>query len=120
MLGGLAAGAAAAMLGAPAALAQAAPRVVVIGGGFAGASFARALKREDAAIAVTLVEPNARYTACPLSNAVIAGLREIGAQQFGYDGLAKDGITPWWRRRRPASTIGAAPRVPRRRRDARL
>lgn len=91
VLGGIAA--AAAMLGAPAVLAQAAPRVVVIGGGFAGASLARALRREDAGISVTLVEPNARYTACPLSNAVIAGLREIGAQQFGYDGLTKDGIT---------------------------
>lgn len=90
VIGGIAA--AAAMLGAPAALAQGAPRVVVIGGGFAGASLARALRREDAGIAVTLVEPNARYTACPLSNAVIAGLREIGAQRFGYDGLTKDGI----------------------------
>jgi sulfide dehydrogenase [flavocytochrome c] flavoprotein subunit len=92
VLGGIAAGATAAMLGGPSALAQAAPRVVVIGGGFAGASFARALRQEDAGIAVTLVEPNARYTACPLSNAVIAGLREIGAQQFGYDGLKKDDI----------------------------
>ena len=49
-----------------------APRVVVIGGGFAGASCARALQR--AAWRVTLVEPSATYTACPFSNAVIAGL----------------------------------------------
>ncbi|HEY9212851.1 MAG TPA: NAD(P)/FAD-dependent oxidoreductase [Ancylobacter sp.] len=73
-------------------LARAAPKVVVIGGGFAGASFARAIKREDPQIAVALVEPNAHYTACPLSNAVIAGLRDMKAQHFGYAGIEADGI----------------------------
>ncbi len=34
---------------------------------------------------VTLVEPNRTFTACPFSNDVIAGLRSIEAQQFGYD-----------------------------------
>ncbi|MFD2143655.1 FCSD flavin-binding domain-containing protein [Ancylobacter oerskovii] len=87
---GFAAGAA--MLGAPTVLAQTGPRVVVVGGGFAGASFARALKREDPTIAVALVEPSEHYTACPMSNAVIAGLRDIGAQHFGYRGLEDDGI----------------------------
>ncbi|MDF2620007.1 MAG: Flavocytochrome c sulfide dehydrogenase flavin-binding protein [Xanthobacteraceae bacterium] len=90
LLRGLAAGAAA--LGAPTVLAQSGPRVVVVGGGFAGASFARALKREDRAISVALVEPSEHYTACPMSNAVIAGLRDIGAQHFGYGGLEDDGI----------------------------
>lgn len=71
--------------------AQAAPRVVVVGGGFGGASCARELKR--AGINVTLVEPNATYTACPFSNGVLAGLRPLSAQQFGYDALKKDGIT---------------------------
>ena len=42
---------------------------------------------------MTLVEPNRTFTACPFSNEVIAGLREIEAQQFGYDKLATDGIT---------------------------
>ena len=46
---------------------QAAPRVVIIGGGFAGASCARALRHANARIAVTLVEPNATFTACPFS-----------------------------------------------------
>src|ERR1022692_1246846 len=40
------------------AIAQSAPRVVVVGGGFAGASAARALRRIDPRIAVTLVEAN--------------------------------------------------------------
>jgi NADPH-dependent 2,4-dienoyl-CoA reductase/sulfur reductase-like enzyme len=71
--------------------AQAQPKVVVIGGGFAGASCARELKR--AGLNVTLVEPNATYTACPFSNGVIAGLRELTEQQSGYDAIRKDGIT---------------------------
>ncbi|MBR0667443.1 FAD-dependent oxidoreductase [Roseomonas hellenica] len=72
------------------ALAQAAPAVVVIGGGFGGASCARALRRNG--LAVTLVEPNATYTACPFSNAVIAGLRPLQRQRFGYDALRAQGI----------------------------
>jgi NADPH-dependent 2,4-dienoyl-CoA reductase/sulfur reductase-like enzyme len=73
-------------------IAQSAPRVVVIGGGFGGTACARALKRIDPKLMVTLVESGNTFTACPLSNEVIAGLREIGAQQFGYDRIAADGI----------------------------
>jgi NADPH-dependent 2,4-dienoyl-CoA reductase/sulfur reductase-like enzyme len=76
----------------PAAAQGAAPRVVVVGGGFAGASCARALRTADPRIAVTLVEANATFTACPLSNAVIGGLRELSAQQFTYERLAADGV----------------------------
>jgi NADPH-dependent 2,4-dienoyl-CoA reductase/sulfur reductase-like enzyme len=90
---GSAAVAAAAGLLAPAVIGQAAPRVVVVGGGFAGASCARALRKADARIGVTLVEPNATFTACPFSNAVIAGLRELSEQQFAYGTLAADGVT---------------------------
>jgi len=73
--------------------AQSAARVVVIGGGFGGAACARALRRIDAKLHVTLVEPNKIFTACPFSNEVIAGLREIEAQQFGYDRIAADGVS---------------------------
>jgi NADPH-dependent 2,4-dienoyl-CoA reductase/sulfur reductase-like enzyme len=72
--------------------AQSSARVTVIGGGFGGAACARALKRLDAKLRVTLVEPNKTFTACPFSNEVIAGLRDIGAQQFGYEKIAADGI----------------------------
>jgi len=68
-------------------------RAVVIGGGFAGAACARALKRSTPALNVTLVEANSIFTACPFSNEVIAGWRPIEAQQFGYDRIAADGIT---------------------------
>src|SRR5207244_9202105 len=84
--------AAAALAPAPAFAQDAAPRVVVVGGGFAGASCARALRQLDPRIAVTLVEANATFTACPFSNGVIAGLRELSAQQFTYERVAADGI----------------------------
>ncbi|MDB5581988.1 MAG: cytochrome, partial [Bradyrhizobium sp.] len=77
----------------PPAFAQAAARVVVIGGGFGGASCARALKQLDPKLQVTLVEPNKTFTACPFSNNVIAGLRSIEQQQFGYDKIAAGGVT---------------------------
>jgi NADPH-dependent 2,4-dienoyl-CoA reductase/sulfur reductase-like enzyme len=84
-------GAAAALMPLPA-LAQGAPRVVVIGGGFGGASAARFLKRADAKLDVTLVTDGATFTACPFSNHVIVGLREMAAQQFGYDKVAAEGV----------------------------
>jgi NADPH-dependent 2,4-dienoyl-CoA reductase/sulfur reductase-like enzyme len=87
-----AATAAAASLSAPA-IAEGAPgRVVVVGAGFAGASCARALKRIDPRIAVTLVEASHVFTACPFSNNVIAGLRELKAQQFDYKRLDATGV----------------------------
>ena len=87
--------AAAAMLARPSILrAQSTARVVVVGGGFGGAACARALKRaQQGNLQVILIEPNAVFTSCPFSNEVIAGLRDIEAQQFGYDGLAAEGVT---------------------------
>ncbi len=67
--------------------------MVVIGGGFGGASCARALLAIDSKLDVTLVEPNRTFTACPLSNEVIAGDRAIEAQQFGYEKVAASGVT---------------------------
>jgi sulfide dehydrogenase [flavocytochrome c] flavoprotein subunit len=75
---------------APRALAQVPARIVVVGGGFAGATAARELRK--AGLAVTLVEPNPVYTACPLSNAVIGGLRSIAEQQFDYATLGAEGV----------------------------
>jgi NADPH-dependent 2,4-dienoyl-CoA reductase/sulfur reductase-like enzyme len=87
------AGAAAAALIPLPAIAQGAPRVVVIGGGFAGASCARELKRLAPNAQVTLVETSATFTACPFSNSVIAGMRELKDQQFTYDRVAASGVT---------------------------
>jgi sulfide dehydrogenase [flavocytochrome c] flavoprotein chain len=83
---------AAALFPAPA-LAQERARVVVVGGGFAGATCARELQRAEPRFAVTLIEAEPTYTACPFSNSVIAGMRPIAAQRFAYDALRDEGIT---------------------------
>jgi sulfide dehydrogenase [flavocytochrome c] flavoprotein chain len=75
------------------AAAAATKRVVVVVGGFAGATAAKYLRLLDPSIAVTLVEPNETYTACPLSNEVISGHRSIESLQIGYGGLSTRGIT---------------------------
>ena len=84
------AGTAAAALAAPALAQGARGKVVVVGGGFAGATAARALRR--AGLEAVLVEPEAAYTSCPFSNLVIAGLRGMEGQRFGYDALRRDGV----------------------------
>jgi NADPH-dependent 2,4-dienoyl-CoA reductase/sulfur reductase-like enzyme len=71
--------------------AQAKAKVVVIGGGFAGATCARFLKRHG--LDVALVERNPAYISCPLSNAVLTGLRPMEGQTFGYDAVRREGIT---------------------------
>ena len=88
-----AAGASAAMLSLPAIAQGAGGRVVVVGGGFAGTTCARYVKRIDPRISVTLVEASPTFIACPFSNLIIAGLRELKAQEFGYDKLAADQVT---------------------------
>lgn len=87
--------------------AQASPKVVVIGGGFGGATCARELNRSEHS--VSLVEMNPVYTACPFSNSVLAGLRPIDAQEFRLDALEKEGIRIV--RQRAVSVDGQARRV---------
>jgi NADPH-dependent 2,4-dienoyl-CoA reductase/sulfur reductase-like enzyme len=82
-----------ALLPLPAIAQGATGRVVVIGGGFAGTTCARFVKRIDPRLNVTLVEASATFTACPFSNGVISGLRDLKAQQFGYDKIATDQVT---------------------------
>ena len=84
---------AAALLPMPAIAQGAGPKVVVIGGGFAGASAARFIKKGNPQIDVTLVEASPTFTACPFSNLVIGGLRDLRAQQFGYDKIRAAGVT---------------------------
>jgi sulfide dehydrogenase [flavocytochrome c] flavoprotein subunit len=92
VVGGVAASAASLAVACPS-FAQSAARIVVIGGGFGGASCARELKRIDPKLNVTLIEPNPTFTACPFSNEVIAGLRNIEAQQFTYERIVAEGVT---------------------------
>ena len=67
-------------------------RVAVVGGGFGGATLARRLKQLAPDIEVSLIEKNETYTACPLSNLVLSGQRNISQQQFSLAGLTQQGI----------------------------
>ncbi len=67
-------------------------KLVVVGGGFGGATAARYLKRLLPSAEVSLVEPNEEYVSCPFSNLVISGLRDLSAQIFRYEALSREGI----------------------------
>lgn len=73
------------------AFSQAAGHVVVVGGGFGGATAAKYLRR--AGVDVTLVEKNDTFATCPFSNTVLAGINEIGYITHSYDGLRGHGVT---------------------------
>ncbi|MGD0104025.1 MAG: NAD(P)/FAD-dependent oxidoreductase [Rhodopila sp.] len=86
-------GGAAAMLVTPfVARAQAPGRVVVVGGGFGGATAARFVHRADPHLDVVLIEANPDFIACPFSNEVITGFRDIAAQHFDYRAIATSGV----------------------------
>ncbi len=80
-------------------------RVVVVGGGFGGATAARTLKALKPKLIVTLVESNAVFTACPFSNNVLAALREITQQQFGYEACRRP-VSCWRRPRQRRRCLG--------------
>jgi sulfite dehydrogenase len=66
-------------------------RVVVVGGGYGGATAARYL-RLWANVDVTLVERNPSFVSCPISNLVVGGFRGIEAVTRSYDGLKAAGV----------------------------
>jgi NADPH-dependent 2,4-dienoyl-CoA reductase/sulfur reductase-like enzyme len=68
----------------------AARRIVVVGGGYGGATAARyAALWGGAAVDVTLIERDAAFVSCPLSNLVLAGSRTIADVTIPYASLAK-------------------------------
>lgn len=85
--GHLAGGSLAALTARPARSASRA-RVVVIGGGIAGATVAKYLATSSAKPEVTLVEPKQRYTTCFFSNLYLAGIRSLESLIHGYEALA--------------------------------
>lgn len=65
-------------------------KVVVIGAGYGGATAARYLRLwSNGGIEVTLVEPNASFISCPLSNLVLGGSKQLGDLTLGYESLAR-------------------------------
>ena len=68
-------------------------RVVVIGGGFGGATAARYIRAWSAGtIEVILVERNTQFVSCPLSNLVLGGSRQIEDLTRGYGKLREAGV----------------------------
>src|SRR2546422_6798326 len=67
-------------------------RVVVIGGGWGGATAAKYVKLADPSIDVVLFEPNRQFVSCPFSNLVLSGVRSIESLTFDYDGLHRHGV----------------------------
>lgn len=64
-------------------------RVVVVGGGYGGATAAKYVRLlSDYRIDVVLVEPNASFVSCPLSNLVIGGSRRMADITTPYDALS--------------------------------
>ena len=68
--------------------------VVIIGGGFGGATAAKYIRKLDPTIQVILIEPNAYYTTCPGSNWVLGGFKKVTSLRFNYKSLSSHyGIT---------------------------
>jgi len=66
------------------------PKVVVVGGGYGGATAAKYVRMwSDYGIQVTLIEPNASFVSCPISNLVIGGSKTIQDITTPYENLSK-------------------------------
>ena len=66
------------------------PKVVVVGGGYGGATAAKYVRMwSDYGIHVTLVEPNASFVSCPMSNLVLGGSKTMADITSPYDNLVK-------------------------------
>ena len=72
------------------------PKVVVIGGGYGGATAAKYIRMwSEQRIQVTLVEPNAQFVSCPISNLVIGGSKTLADITTPYDNLVKRHGVQW-------------------------
>jgi sulfide dehydrogenase [flavocytochrome c] flavoprotein subunit len=67
-------------------------RVVVIGGGFGGATAAKYIRMWSPAIEVVLVERNTDFVSCPISNLVFGGSKTMADITYGYSGLKRYGV----------------------------
>jgi NADPH-dependent 2,4-dienoyl-CoA reductase/sulfur reductase-like enzyme len=78
--------------GASFAIAQAAAKVVIVGGGAGGATLAHQLKKGDPKLDVTVIEPKSTYSTSFFSNLYIGGFRDFASLNHGYDDLKKLGV----------------------------
>ncbi|HEU4925342.1 MAG TPA: NAD(P)/FAD-dependent oxidoreductase [Burkholderiales bacterium] len=68
-------------------------RVVVVGGGFGGATAAKYIRMWDPSIDVVLIERDTSFVSCPISNMVLGGYTTVQELTRGYDGLRRHGVT---------------------------
>ena len=65
-------------------------KVVVVGGGYGGATAAKYIRMwSDGGVDVTIIEPNPEFISCPISNLVLGGSKQIADVTVSYDGLVK-------------------------------
>ncbi len=67
-------------------------RVVIVGGGFGGSTAARYLRMWGGNVDVTLVERQASFVSCPISNLVVGGYKQMADITRSYDGLKAMGV----------------------------
>ena len=68
-------------------------QVVVIGGGYGGATAAKYVRLlSDHKVNVVLIEPNEAFVSCPMSNLVLGGSRQVAEITRPYTGLSKHGV----------------------------
>ena len=92
LLSGLGAGAASLALPGLIRAQNASAHVVVVGGGFGGATAARYLRRYSPALKITLVEPAQSFVTCPFSNLYLGGLRSWDSITHSYASHRAEGI----------------------------
>ena len=91
--GALAAGSALALGGCASIIGRAQPRVVIIGAGYGGATAAKYLSTWGAGtVNVTVIDRQASFISCPISNLVIGGSKQMSDITVGYDGLRRRGV----------------------------
>ena len=76
----------------PFAIAQTAPKVVIVGGGAGGATVAHYIKKDAPNVDVTLIEANRRYSSSFFSNLYLGGFRTLESLDHGYSGITGRGI----------------------------
>jgi len=65
-------------------------KVVVVGGGYGGATAAKYIRMwSDGGVDVTLVEPNPEFISCPISNLVLGGSKTLADVTVSYDNLTR-------------------------------
>jgi sulfide dehydrogenase [flavocytochrome c] flavoprotein chain len=65
------------------------PKVVIVGGGYGGATAAKYIKMWAPNFDVTVVERNTSFVSCPISNLVLGGSQKIEDVTMSYDTLQK-------------------------------